>query len=192
MKKALSFILILSLSQSIFAFDVKGQRQTIVITNHPIKKDYIKIEHCLLNKDKTIVEGSCDQIGSKPYYSKESLKDLRVDEYVEASLKTLADIGIVIGMIYGGAALGAAAAGSSVFATGTVIGDIFGGFVLGTGGAVAGGGGGVAITTLTKKLNPVRQFKQAAVLSDDLINDVDIEKEDERIENMVELLNEIL
>lgn len=192
MKKALSLILIFSLTQSLLAFDVKGQRQTIVVTKHPVKKDYIKLEHCLLNKDKTVVEGSCDQIGSKPYYSKKSLKELRVDEYVEASLKTLADVGIVIALFYGGAALGATAAGSSALGTGTIIGDLFGGFILGTGGAVGGAGTGIAITTLTKKLNPVRQFKQAGVLSNDLINDVDIEKEDKRIENMVELLNEIL
>lgn len=182
MKNISLIISFLILSSHLLAFDVVGDKRIILVSTHPINVNLRSLESCFLDKKSNLIVESCEQIGSREYYSTEYLKNIRVDEYIEASAKLVADAAIVIAMIYGGAIIvGTGALGAKLF------------LAIGAGGGAIGGGlTGLAITGYVNKLNPIRQFKQGAVLSDDLMNDIRIEKSDEKIEEMVELLNEIL
>jgi hypothetical protein len=197
MMKLVSTLVLLAslLTQTAYSRDIIGEKHTILIEKSGIEKEHISFKHCHLDKEQKVIQKTCEQIGRKATYSVRELKAIKRKELLEATGKTILDIGIVVGLAAGGAAvLGkavaatAAAAGAQHGILGTFFYSVTGSFFGGIGGA----GAGVMITSTLDKLNPVTQFRQGFALNDDILNDNDVNESDKIVLRTVKLLNQIL
>lgn len=172
MKKSISLILAAALGfgsfQSAFAKDVIGSGSHYVrVTN---QDGMVMFEECFKGSKPECIR----TLGPKTWYSLEELNSQRAIESWQGYGSIVADFGIVVAAIAGGAVIGGAIA-SSATAGSSVLGGVFasvGGGILGAG---AGGVGGMAIIKTVQVLNPYEQFRQASAISSDVINDHPVE-----------------
>jgi hypothetical protein len=171
-------LLTLSLIAPHFAVadDIYGHgNQYIRVTEIGSKKSFVKFELCLLDNSKP-----CELIGGRAY-SKVELTKLRNSEKKDVALAVLADVGLVIVAVYGGAFVGAVASSSVAVAP-----------MVGVSAGVTGGsiGSGYAIATVDA-INPAEQYRQVDMLSSEVINDLKVVR-DRDIEDIVHTLKVVL
>jgi len=174
MKKFVSLILAAALGlssfQGAFAMDVTGNGTHYVrVTN---ENGMVKFEECFKG-----AKPECFRtLGPKTWYSLEELNSQHASETWQMYGSIVADAGILLVCVAGGAVIGgsiaSAVAGSS--GLGGVLASVGGG-VLGAG---AGSKGGLAIVKTVQVLNPYEQFRQASAISGDVINDRPVENAD--------------
>lgn len=147
-----------------FADDIYGKdgQRFIKVTEYTSDgqhKDYVGFALCA-NKSDTV----CDQIGRRKYYSKAALASLRNSEKKDVAFAVLADVGVVIVAVYGGAFVGGVVAAGA--GTATMVGA--------SAGATLGTAGAATIITYAEAINPAEQYRQVEMLSSDIVNDKDV------------------
>jgi hypothetical protein len=186
MKMCLNFVVLLNLFISFsYADNITGERESLIVTSKSIDGEkFFGFDHCQLDRFNELIESSCKQIGSKEWYSHSELMKIKRWEKAEAYLKTAgAAVGIgVIAMAGGHIGVMASAPGLAGLGGGLL------GMVLGTGTGVAAY---TAISSSVEKINPVTQFKQGNVLSDELLFEDTVE-EDKEILKIIGYLSAIL
>lgn len=169
MEKIVSLVVLVLLSQNLKADDYIGQTKKIIVN---IKGDQRSFSYCktALNKKDEV----CRDLGLSKWYGLKELEEISSSERTEAILKSVGSVVAVIGAWYV-LIPAAATAGATTSASGVLL-----------------VGATPTVPFWFKKINPIRQFKQADILTNELINDEDISVDDEDIEEMAELLDEIL
>lgn len=139
--------------------DIRGRGDKYIKVTELHNGEFVSFELCSLKRKNT-----CFQIGSRKMYSKAELQKLRRSEGKDVVLSILADVGIGVIAIYGGALAGAVivSAGGGAAMVGA------------SGGAVLGTAGTAALGINVDALNPAEQYRQVKVISDDVINDKDV------------------
>lgn len=149
-----------------------------------LPNDRIKFEKCV----KGYGQSTCEQLGKKASYSKKELEKQRSIENWQITGAAVADVGVVLVAIFGGAAVGsvggAAMAGT---ANGAVAAGGSAGLLLG---GAAGAVGGVVANTVVDALNPIEQTRQAKTLNSEVLNDETVVVKD--VDNFVERLELVL
>ena len=159
------------------AKDIFGRGEKFIkITEDGPQNAFIRFELCYLKKP-----DFCTQIGSRYFYSKTELVNLRNSEKKDIALAALADVGIVVVAVYGGAVAGA------VLAAGGGVAPMVGA----SAGVVLGTAGSAAIINGLNSVNPVEQYRQVVILQDDVIEDKKVVI-DRDIDKIAHTLNTVL
>ena len=200
MKNLIGYLCLLTIPFHSFADDVVGNKEIIVVEKIIRGAEYKgavnarRFKHCGLNQKAEIIKDTCKVLGKRGLYPVSELKSIKFNEYVEATGKTLTDglviaIGVISGasIVYHGATVGAALSTQPMV---QAVNGLFGGvFALPFGAAPFFTGVYMAVG---KKMNPVYQYKQASLLSDDLIEDKLIKLSDKEILEVADMLDELL
>lgn len=146
------------------AVGIHRSKVTLVTRKDPRNGDQVKFEECIKGSNPECLQ----TIGPKTWYTVEELQSQRAVETFQAYGSIVADAGVVALSIFGGMGAGSmiVSAGATKLAA-SVGGELAGIFI----GAPLGAIGGVTLVTTVNALKPAEQFRQAGVLSDDIIND---------------------
>lgn len=162
MKKIILSLMVLAQLSQVHAMDVFGRGDRFIkVTEY--SKDSVGFELCYKKRPNV-----CQRIGAQKYYAKADLNALRNSEKADVVLAGLADIGILAVGLYGGAILGVAGS-AAVGAESAMLGASVG--------AVGGTTGSVISITKLDAINPVEQYRQVEMLSQDVINDKTVIKD---------------
>lgn len=143
---------------------VHRSKVTLVTRKDPRNGDQVKFEECIKGSNPECLR----TIGPKLWYTVEELQSQRAVETFQAYGSIVANVGVVALSIFGGMGAGSmiVSAGATNLAA-SVGGGLAGIFI----GAPLGAMGGITLVTTVNALNPVEQFRQSGVISDDVIND---------------------
>jgi len=168
MKNMILTLMVLAQLSQAHAKDIFGQGDRFIkvteYTTNGKTRDYVGFELCY--KAHTNV---CERIGKNKYYAKADLNDLRNSEKADVVLAALADVGILAVGLYGGALVGAAGTAAIGVESGAMLGV--------SAGAIGGTTGSVISITKFDAINPVEQYRQVDILSQDVINDRKVTKD---------------
>lgn len=177
MKVILSLIMIItSLQVKALPSDVYGRGDKFIKVTNSKSGDAVSFELCKIAKP-----NSCLQIGNRKIYSKVELEKLRRSEGKDIVLAVLADVGIGVVALYGGALAGGilVASAGGIASVGVA------------GGAIAGTGVATALTINVDAINPAEQYRQTRMLKDDVIDDQTV-RIDRSIDDIAHTLQTVL
>lgn len=140
--------------------DVYGTSNYYVKVTENDSREMVRFELCHLRNLKP-----CEQIGSRKFYDKDKLIELRGSEKWDVLSSLIADVVVIAGLGLGGGAL-ACSLTTSGTAAATIYGTIAG---------VAGGSSiGTIATVVVDALNPAEQYAQLETLEKNVLNDKEI------------------
>lgn len=140
----------------------------IVVTVHE-NGSHLSFAKC---KDKMFLAGdmtSCIRLGKKLWYSKTELKKLAHDQKDDVVKAFIGDVVFVLGGMVVGGAIGA---GVGIYTTGSML--MYEGLGMTVIGIQAGGSIAKTLSFQIDSINPIEQFIQTKILTDEFLNDKDI------------------
>lgn len=186
----LSFFIV----QKLMAMDIIDQNGKYIKITESSDKKSVHFDLCL---DQS--EAKCLPIGNRYFYKKSDLKSLRNSEKIDIVTSSIGDVGLVVGAIITGGVLGGLVGGTVVTEAVTVgmaaqqatAASYVITYGMAGAGSVVGGVGAIKLSSKWSAINPMEQYRQVQVLSEDIINDKFVPS-DRKIEDVAVTLNTVL
>ncbi len=170
------FVFVMSFQVKASPSDIYGRGDKFIKVTSYENGASVGFELCKIAKP-----SNCFQIGNRKMYTKVELEKLRRSEGKDIVLSVLADVGIGIVAVYGGALAG----GVLVSAAGGIT------SVGVAGGVITGSTLTTALAMNVDSINPAEQYRQTRMLKDDVISDQTV-RIDRSVDDIARTLQTVL